>query len=57
MHILLLFIGIVASVIAGYLTVELIHNMQLGEGMKVLQDIMIQGKVEKKAFISLVPPD
>jgi hypothetical protein len=56
MLLLFLFIGIVASVVAGYLTVELIHNLQFGEGMKALQDTIMQGKVEKQAFISLVTP-
>ncbi|HEY7111209.1 MAG TPA: hypothetical protein VH415_17410 [Nitrososphaeraceae archaeon] len=56
MLLLFLFIGIVASVVAGYLTVELIHNIQFGEGMKALQDTIMQGKVEKQAFISLVTP-
>lgn len=54
MHVVLLFIGIVASVIAGYLVVELIHNMQIGEGMKSLEDRMMSGKVQKQAFLILV---
>lgn len=54
MHVVLLFIGIVASVIAGYLVVELIHNIQIGEGMKSLEDKMMSEKVQKQAFLILV---
>jgi hypothetical protein len=55
MHVLLLFIGIVASVIAGYLAVELIHNIQLGEGMKGLEDKIMSEEIQKQAFLVLVP--
>ena len=54
MHVVLLFIGIVASVIAGYLVVELIYNIQIGEGMKSLEDKMMSEKVQKQAFLILV---
>jgi hypothetical protein len=47
MHVLLLFIGIVASVIAGYLAVEIIHNIQLGEGMKGLEDKIMSEEIPK----------
>ena len=53
MHVLLLFIGIVASVIAGYLAVELIHNIQLGEGMKGLEDKIMSEEIQKQAFLVL----
>jgi hypothetical protein len=55
MHVLLLFIGIVASVIAGYLAVELIHNIQLGEGMKGLEAKIMSEEIQKQAFLVLVP--
>jgi hypothetical protein len=55
MHPVLLFIGIVASVIAGYLVVELIHNIQLGEGMKAVQDKMMSETIQKQAFPILIP--
>jgi hypothetical protein len=55
MHVLLMFIGIVASVIAGYLAVELIHNIQLGEGMKGLEDKIMSEEIQKQAFLVLVP--
>jgi hypothetical protein len=55
MYVLLLFIGIVASVIAGYLAVELIHNIQLGEGMKGLEDKIMSEEIQKQAFLVLVP--
>jgi hypothetical protein len=55
MHVLLLFIGIVASVIVGYLAVELIHNIQLGEGMKGLEDKIMSEEIQKQAFLVLVP--
>jgi hypothetical protein len=55
MHVLLLFIGIVASVIAGYLAVEIIHNIQLGEGMKGLEDKIMSEEIQKQAFIVLGP--
>jgi hypothetical protein len=55
MYVLLLFIGIVASVIAGYLAVELIHNIQLGEGMKGLEDKILSEEIQKQAFLVLVP--
>jgi hypothetical protein len=54
MHVLLLFISIVASVIAGYLAVELIHNIQLGEGMKGLEDKIMSEEIQKQAFLVLV---
>jgi hypothetical protein len=55
MHPVLLFIGIVASVIAGYLVVELIHNIQLGEGMKAVQDKMMSETIQKQAIPILIP--
>ena len=55
MHPVLLFIGIVASVIAGYLVVELIHNIQLGEGMKAVQDKMMSETIQKQTFPILIP--
>jgi hypothetical protein len=55
MHPVLLFIGILASVIAGYLVVELIHNIQLGEGMKAVQDKMMSETIQKQAFPILIP--
>jgi hypothetical protein len=55
MYVLLLFIGILASVIAGYLAVELIHNIQLGEGMKGLEDKIMSEEIQKQAFLVLVP--
>jgi len=55
MHPVILFIGILASVIAGYLFVELIHNIQLGEGMKTVQDKMMSEKSQKQAFTILFP--
>jgi hypothetical protein len=53
MHVVLLFIGIVASVITGYLVVELIRNIQIGEGMKSLEHKMMSEKVQKQAFLIL----
>lgn len=55
MHLVLLFIGILASVIAGYLVVELIHNIQLGEGMKAVQDKMMSETIQKQAFPIFIP--
>jgi hypothetical protein len=57
MHMALLIIAIVASVVAGYLVVELTHNIQHGEEMKALEAILIPENVQKQVFLILAPSD